>query len=248
MPWFEPAGIAKTVMKASAEAKAPPTPPRNLPAKVGVVPFMSRPHRGDKVRMGRILFFLLLVGTGWFLLNVIGISIDPRGVGTKIDGREVIRDAGQLEARFRVVGSLHETYMLFGGDAQQRRNSIIHVIAAGLPIRNARSIAAVHPDFYMCKSPGAKQAMRHTQTLGFIAANRAVLNTLIEAVDLFKERLETGGERTCISVTGAPITLESVRVVQDGTDVTRDVVPSFKETQLVLAQSAQLQDCRSLLR
>ncbi len=67
--------------------------------------------------MGRFLFFILLVGTGWFLLNVIGVSVDPRGVGTQINGREVIRDAGQLEARFSMVGSLHETYMLFGGDA-----------------------------------------------------------------------------------------------------------------------------------
>ena len=83
--------------------------------------------------MGRVFFFILLVGTGWFLLNVIGVSIDPRGVGTTIQGREVILDADQLEVRFSMVGSLRETYMLFGGDEQQRRNSVIHVTAAGLP-------------------------------------------------------------------------------------------------------------------
>ena len=198
--------------------------------------------------MGRFLFFALLVGTGWFLLNVIGVSLDPRGVGTQINGREVIRDAGQLEARFSMVGSLHETYMLFGGDAQQHRNSITHVIAAGLPILNARAISDIYPDFYMCKSPGAKQAMRHTQTLSFVAADRAALNTLIEAVDLFKERLGSGGERTCISVTGAPIRLESVHIVQNDADITRDVAPSLKETKLVLAQSVQIQDCQPLLR
>jgi len=198
--------------------------------------------------MARILFFILLVGTGWFLLNVIGVSIDPRGSGTKIQGREVIVDADQLEARYSVVGSLHETYMLFGGDAQQRRNSITHVTAAGLPILNARSIAAVHPDFHLCKSPGAKQAMQHTQTLSFVAADRTALNTLVEALDLFEERLQSGGERTCISVTGAPISLESVKVVENGADLTRDVAGAVKQTRLVLAQSVQIQDCQPLLR
>ena len=108
------------------------------------------------------------------------------------------------------VGSLHETYMLFGGDAQQHRNSITHVIAAGLPILNARAISDIYPDFYMCKSPGAK--------------------------------------RTCISVTGAPIRLKSVHIVQNDADITRDVAPSLKETKLVLAQSVQIQDCQPLLR
>ncbi len=198
--------------------------------------------------MGRILFFILLVGTGWFLLNVIGVSIDPRGVGTKIQGREVILDADQLEVRFSMVGSLQESYMLFGGDTQKRRNSITHVTAAGLPIRNARSIASIYPDFHMCKSPGAKQAMQNIQDLSFVAADRTALNTLIEAVDLFKERIGTDAERTCISVIGAPISLESVKVVEDGADLTRDIAPALKKTKLVLAQSVQIQDCQSLLR
>jgi hypothetical protein len=198
--------------------------------------------------MGRFFFFALLVGTGWFLLNAIGVAVDPRGVGTQIQGREVIRDADQLEARFSVVGSLHESYMLFGGDAEQQRNSITHVTAAGLPIFNARAIAAVYPDFHLCKSPGAKQAQQHTQTLSFVAADRAVLNTLVEALDLFKQRLGSGGERTCISVTGAPIALESVRVQENGADITRDVAPALAQARLVLAQSVQIQDCQSLLR
>ena len=197
--------------------------------------------------MGRFFFFILLVGTGWFVLNVIGISIDPRGVGTTIEGRNVILDADQLEARYSVVGSLHESYMLFGGDVQNRRNSITHATAAGLPILNARAISAVHPDFHMCKSPGAKQAMKHTKTLSFVAADRAALNTLVDAVDLFKERLQSGGERTCISVTGAPLSLESVVVVENGADITRDIAGAINQTQLVLAQSVLIQDCQSLL-
>jgi hypothetical protein len=198
--------------------------------------------------MARIFFFILLTITGWFLLNLIGVSIDPRGTGATIEGRNITLDAGQLEARYRITGSLSETYMLFGGDAQQHPNSIVHVTAAGLPMFNARAIAAVHPDFYMCKSPGAKQAMSHTQTLSFVAADRDSLNNLEDAVELFEERLASGGERTCISVIGAPISLESVKVVENGADLTRDIAPAFKQTKLVFAQSVQIQDCQPLLR
>ncbi len=100
----------------------------------------------------------------------------------------------------------------------------------------------------MCKYPGVKQAMQHTQSLSFVAADRAALNTLVEAVDLFEERIGTGAERTCISVTGAPISLESVHLVQNGADITRDVAPALNKFKLVLAQSVQIQDCQSLLR
>jgi hypothetical protein len=209
---------------------------------------MSRPDQDDTSAMGRVFLFILLVGAGWFLLNIIGVSIDPRGVGTEIQGREVIRDADDLEARFNAIGSLRESYMLFGGDAQQRRNSIVHATAAGLPIRNARSIASVYPDFHMCKSPGAKQAMQLTQNLSFVAADRAALNALVDAVDLFEKRLGAGGERTCIGVSGAPISLKSVHLVENDADITRDVAPALNEFKLILAQSVEIQDCQSLLR
>jgi hypothetical protein len=74
------------------------------------------------------------------------------------------------------------------------------------------------------------------------------LNALVDAVDLFEERLGADGERTCISVSGAPISLKSVHLVQNGADITRDVAPALNEFKLILAQSVQIQDCQSLLR
>jgi hypothetical protein len=198
--------------------------------------------------MGRLFFLVLLVGTAWFTLNVIGVSVGLGGVGTQISAQGVVREAGQLEARFRTVGALDETYMLFGGDVQRDRNSLVHVTAAGLPILVARAIAAVHPDFHRCKSPGAPQAMSQTKNLGLVAADRAALSTLADALDLFEERLASDGERTCIRVTGAPLALESVTVPEHGADITRDVAGALRQTELVLAQSVQIQDCQTLLR
>jgi hypothetical protein len=200
--------------------------------------------------MGQLLMFALLVGGGFWLFDgCVGVgALDPRGVGTRVEGRDVVSEAGQLEVRFSMVGSLDESYMLFGGDATQHRNSFTHAIIAGLPIREARMIASRYPDFHLCKSPGAHDAQRLTEDVSFVAADRAARGALAKAVDLFDDRLRSGGERTCIRVRGAPLVLESVRVRQNGEDITRQVARAYAKTDLALAQSVQIEDCRALLR
>jgi len=200
--------------------------------------------------MGRFMLGILVVaGLGLLLSNGVSTSwLDVRGVGTRVEGREVFRDASQIEARFSVTGSLDDTFMLFGGGIEKHRNSLTHATVAGLAIRHARLIAERYPNFHLCKSPGAPQAQRLTETLSFVAADRAARDTLGEALDLYEERLRGDGERTCIRVTGTPLSLESVRLKQNGEDITREVAPAFAENRLVLAKRVQIEDCRALLR
>lgn len=199
--------------------------------------------------MGRILLFLLLLAGALAMLDTIGLSaLDPRGVGTRLDGRQVIRDAGPLEASFTRVGSLDDTYMLFGGDVTRQRNSLNHAFLAGLPLHHARAIAASHPDFHLCKSPGASQAQKLTQDLNVVAADRAARNALEEAVELYEERLHGSGERTCVRVQGAPLSLDSVRLQEGGADVTEQVTPAFARARIVLAERVAIEDCATLLR
>ncbi len=198
--------------------------------------------------MRRALFFLLLLGGSLALLDTVGLSaLDPRGVGTHLDGSQVVRDAGPLEARFSRAGALDDTYMLFGGDVMGPRNSLTHAFLAGLPIDDARAIALDYPDFHLCKSAGAPRAQERTRGLNLVAADRAARRALEEAVDLYKSRLEGSGERTCIHVQGAPLTLESVHVQEGGADVTAEVTRAFANADLVLAERVALQDCAALL-
>ncbi len=205
--------------------------------------------------MGRFVFvFALLVGAAMLAANGVSISslssLDLRGVGTRIEGRRVVLESGQLEAHFSKAGSIEESYMLFGGDLQEHRNSIMHATIAGLATQHARFIAARHPDFYMCKSPGAKPAQQLTETMALVAGDRAALSALDEAATLFHERVRAGGERTCIHLRGAPLVLESVRI-EDGEvsqDISHEVVPKFVAMNFVLAESVELEDCKTLLR
>lgn len=200
--------------------------------------------------MGRILFLLLCAAAiGMVATNRVSLaSLDPRSVGTTIEGRRVLRTADQVEARFTRLGAIDDTYMLFGGDARQRKNQITHAHLAGLRIGHARSIAVRHPDFHLCKSPGAAEAMRLVQPMDFVAADRASRATVVRALDLFEDRLRSGGERTCLHVRGAELALESVRIPEMNEDMTDEMRPAFAQSRFVLVEHASVEDCQPLLR
>lgn len=198
--------------------------------------------------MRGLLFLAILGAGGWLLLNHVGVAgLDPRGVGTVIDGNQVVKADGDVETRFTRAGSLEGTWMLFGGDTTRRRNQATDGSFAGLPLEHARAIAARHPDFHLCRSPGAADAKRHVQSVNVIAADSAAQRTLAEAVELFHERLGQGGERTCVSIHGAPLSLASARIKQNGEDITADLAPLFARSDLVLAEQVEIRDCRALL-
>ncbi|MAG30931.1 MAG: hypothetical protein CL908_08585 [Deltaproteobacteria bacterium] len=200
--------------------------------------------------MSKPLLLVLIGATVWLAMtNRISLgALDPRSVGTEIDGRTVLRTANQIEGRFTRLGVVEETYMLFGGDGQQRRNQLTHATLAGLPIRHARAIAQQYPDFHRCKSPGAPQAQRLTESMNLVAANRSTRGTLIEALDLFEERLQSGGDRTCLRVRGSELVLDSVRIPEEDRDISSDVVPALSRSRFLLAEDARIEDCLPLLR
>ncbi len=137
--------------------------------------------------------------------------------------------------------------MIFGGTDDQPRNNMTHVTLAVLPMRHARSIARSHPDFYMCKSPGARKAQPLTETMSFVAADGSTRKTLSGALGLFEDRLGSGGERTCVTVSGERLTLDSVHLKQNGMDITSDVAPAFDKMRVFLASEVEITDCKTLL-
>jgi hypothetical protein len=194
--------------------------------------------------MGRLVVFLLLIAAGYLLIN----RLDPSTPGLSEDGGQLVVETAQLEARFSRIGSLSDSFMVFGGNNQQMTNSLTHVTLSGLPIRHARLIGQTYPDFHLCKSPGAAQAQRLTESTSFIGANRGARRTLIEAIDVHGERVRSGGDRTCVTISGHQLTLDSVHLKHDGRDITRDVAPTFGGTRFAVAEEVELADCASLLR
>ena len=194
--------------------------------------------------MGRLLFFAFIAYLGWLLMGEVEMS----GSGPRMDGRQLVVETEDLEFRFDRFGSLSESYMVFGGNNDQMKNSLTHATLAALPMSDARLIAQRYPDFHMCKSPGAKQAQRATKTMSVVGGGASARRNLIKVVDLHEQRIRSGGERTCVSLKGSPLELDSVRVKADGTDITGRVGPMYRRTSFFFADHVELADCKALLR
>ncbi len=148
--------------------------------------------------MRNLLFFAVVAAGGWMLLNHVGLAgLDPCGVGTVLEGSQVLKADGDVETRLIRIGSLDETWMLFGGDTTRRRNQATDVSFAGLPLEHARAIAARHPDFHLCRSPGAADAKRLVQRINVIAADLAPLFARGEL--LLAERVEIRDGRALLA-------------------------------------------------
>lgn len=194
--------------------------------------------------MGRI-FALVAIGVcAYWLID----NFAAGGAGVTVEGREVALETADLDVRFSRLGSFSEAYMVFGGNNEQPRNSLSHATLAALAMRHAELIYQTYPDFHRCSSPGAAQAKRWVETLNLVATTRAVERVLVEAVDVHAERVRDNGERTCVSLAGAPLSLESVRTRGDGHDLTQDVERAFGGASFYLAERAELVDCKTLLR
>jgi hypothetical protein len=193
--------------------------------------------------MGRLLLFGFFVYLGYLLLGEVEMS----GSSPRTDGRYLVVETDDLEFRFHRMGSFSESYMLFGGN-KLGRNSLAHAFLAGLPVTEARLIAQRYPDFHMCKSPGAKRAQRATKSMSVVGAGASVRRKLNKVVNLHEKRLRSGGERTCVSLSGAPLELDSVSLKADGSDVTRQVGSLYRRSSFFYAEQVEIADCQPLLR
>jgi hypothetical protein len=193
--------------------------------------------------MGRVIAFVLVAAAGYLLVN--HLVLNPSKV--RIDGDVLVVDADQVEGRFQAGSPFSGTFMVFGGHGERLQNSVTDALMAGLPIEDARSISSSYPDFHRCSSPGAESAKRLVQDLSFVARSRGVAKTLSKAIDLHGERIRSGGERTCVSVSGQRLSLQSVRIKEPPIDITSDVAPMYAKTDLYLADDARIEDCAALL-
>ncbi len=196
----------------------------------------------------RLVIFLLIMAATWWLVSRLEVASQR----VEVDASRVVVRTEDFETTFRKVGPMSGSFMVFGGNNDQHRNLATHALVAGLPMQHARSIHASYPDFHRCASPGAAQAKRYIEDLSLIASTRAARDTLVDVVDLHAERIRSGGDRTCMTLAGERLMLESIRLRQDGQDLTQDVTPelgqAFSRSHVYLAEQVAIPDCATLLR
>jgi hypothetical protein len=193
--------------------------------------------------MGKLVLFAAALGAIYFMVNYIGFL----GPGPREDGQHVIVETEDLEFRFVKGASIVTSYMVFGGSLASGNNSFSDVGMATLDERSVRAYAVRYADFFECSSPAAAQAKQQVESLTFIASNDSARSALREAISLHEERVRNDAERTCIAVRGIELQPGSVHSTANGSDMTSQLGGALRRSKLVLARSASVIDCHTLL-
>jgi hypothetical protein len=193
--------------------------------------------------MGRLLILALVLAGIYLGFERLGVEFGS----IELDGGRLAIETEDFEVGFARVAPVEGAFMVFGGSHQRPRNHTADATLATLALHHARALHSRHPDFHLCKSAGAARAQELTQSMNFIGANRSARRRLVEAVDLHAERVRGDGARTCISVRGSEVVLETLYLRRDGRDVSREFAAALGQ-RFYLVDRVELPDCASLLR
>jgi hypothetical protein len=191
-----------------------------------------------------VILVALLAAAAYVLAN----RVESNPLSPELTRREVTVQSRLNEVRFQRGLPLDDAYMLFGGNAAERSGHFVNVLFSGLAQRHVSFISQRHPDFTQCRSPGAASAKQAIEHMALIGRDGRARNTLLEALQLHEERLQDGGERTCVSLRGQRLHLTSARAVNADVDLTDAISKGHTQVDFYLIDAAAIIPCSTLTR
>ena len=190
---------------------------------------------------------LIVLGVVVFGIYLYLQQQDPTG-SVELNTVDIIKHTDDFDVHFTRQEPLVDTFMIFGGHLDRTlTNSFSDYSLGALAIAEAALIRRQHPDFHLCKSPGAKLARQKMLNLALIMANPNVAEVVEDAIELHNEQLRQGSERTCIELHGQGLQPTSVLLRDQRADISEDILPKLKQTHYYLIDAAEIRDCRSLM-
>ena len=143
--------------------------------------------------------------------------------GVELDGDLLVEHTQDFSARFKVGTAYSKTLMLFGGEAMLKPNALSRAYIFGLDKVDAQMLAQKYPDFYLCSSPGGREASTYIRTYDLVPATCEIYDQLVAALHQYNVNVARGGDRTSLRLEGSPLTLQSVVSDATGQDVSDQV-------------------------
>jgi len=162
------------------------------------------------------------------------------------EDNELYVEAGELDAYFELLEPFSETYVLFGAERATHKEEINEFSLHAISMADLRPIYREHPDFYMCKSPGAPRAQKAVQSMNIIAADSDVLQALNEAVAGSKNSTGKGIDRVAVYLEGVKLELTAAIVRKADKDIL-DRLPQPSRSDYFLVEYAEKVDAQAAL-
>jgi hypothetical protein len=141
----------------------------------------------------------------------------------EVNGSDVVEKEKDFTAHYRAGAAYIKTVMLFGGERVEEDNKLSNAYIFALDQADAQMLAVKYPDFYLCTSPGGKEAQKYIIPYDLVPATCDVYKQLLAAFAEFHKNDRAGGDRTSLRLEGAPLVLESVTANSTGQDVKNQV-------------------------
>jgi len=191
-----------------------------------------------------VMLVALLAAAAYVLVN----RVESNPLSPQLTRREVTVQSRHNEIRFQRGLPLNDAYMLFGGNSSEQGGHFTNVLLSGLAQRHVSLISQRYPDFTQCRSPGAASAKQAIEHMALIGRDGRARNTLLEALQLHEERLQDGGERTCVSLRGERLHLTSARALSADVDLTDAIRSGHTQFDFYLIDAAAIVPCSNLTR
>lgn len=162
------------------------------------------------------------------------------------EDNELYVEAEDFDVYFELLEPFSETYMLFGGNRETHKAAFNEFWLAAGSVADLRPIYRAHPDFYMCKSPGAPRAQKAVQTMHIITADSSVLEALNEAVSEFNNRIGKDSERVAVYLEGVKLQMTAAIGRQANEDML-DRLPQQSRSNYFLVEYAEMVDAQTAL-
>ncbi len=160
------------------------------------------------------------------------------------EDNELYVEAGELDAYFELLEPFSETYMLFGAERATHKEEFNEFSLHAISMADLRPIYREHPDFYMCKSPGAPRAQKAVQSMNIIAADSSVLEALNEAVSESNNSTGKGIDRVAVYLEGVKLELTAAIVRKADEDIL-DRLPQPSRSNYFLVEYAEKVDAQA---
>ena len=165
---------------------------------------------------------------------------------TITEDNELYVEAGDFDVYFELLEPFSETYMLFGGIRVTHKAAFNEFSLSSISMADLRPIYREHPDFYMCKSPGAPRAQKAMETMNIITADSDVLQALNEAVSESNNSTGKGIDRVAVYLEGVKLEMTAA-IVREADEDMLDRLPQQSRSNYFLVEYAEMVDAQTAL-
>jgi len=162
------------------------------------------------------------------------------------EDNELYVEAGDTDVYFELLEPFSETYMVFGFQHMDHKNSFNNFSLFGIPLEEVQPIYDEHSDFYRCKSPGAARAQKLIRSMNIISADSSVMDALHEAVSAHENSFGRDGDRVAVILEGVKLEMTAA-IVRDADEDMLERLPKGSRENYFLVESVEIIDAIAAL-